>query len=155
MSESAKKPDSGQDLGQLLRLHERLLAQLKEVRDELVAPTTKTMVTRFHNRTGKNPDGLGPVTEAVEQAIRAIKLSEANLRREMTEDHPSAQVEGVDNLPPALARFIAERSENPRFTYEVIEDENRGWVIQWKEYWGGRVRGSGQFYERPYAWLDD
>jgi len=155
MTKSAPKSDAGQDLGQLLRLHERLMVQLKEVRDELVAPTTRTMVERFHNRTGKNAEGMGPVTEAVEQAIRAVKLSESTLRREIDVDHAQARVDGVDNLPPALARFIAERSENPLFSYEVIQDENRGWVIQWKEYWGGRVRGSGQFYERPYAWLND
>jgi len=157
MSESPPDTDTGTgpDLGQLLRLHERLLTQLREVRDELVAPTTRTMVSRFHARTGSNPEGVGPITESVEGAIRAIKLSESRLRQEMTEEHSEARVDGVGNLPAALARFIAERSDNPRFSYEVIQDENRGWIIRWKEYWGGRVRGSGQFYERPYAWLDD
>ena len=44
----------------------------------------------------------------------------------------------------------------PGFTYEVIHDENRGWIIKWKEYTAkGSVRGSGQFYERPYAWIDE
>ena len=39
--------------------------------------------------------------------------------------------------------------------YDVIHDENRGWIIKWKEYTAtGSVRGSGQFYEHPYAWID-
>ena len=57
---------------------------------------------------------------------------------------------------PRLARFLAERMEMPGFTYKVIHDENRGWIILWKEYTQtGSVRGSGQFYERPYAWIDE
>jgi hypothetical protein len=37
-----------------------------------------------------------------------------------------------------------------------VQDEVRGWMILWKEYTTrGTVRGFGQFYERPYAWLED
>ena len=63
---------------------------------------------------------------------------------------------GVPDLPSPLQRFLAERTQFPGFTYEVVQDEVRGWVIRWKEYTArGRVRGFGQFYERPYAYLDD
>jgi hypothetical protein len=59
-------------------------------------------------------------------------------------------------MPAYLQRFLAERSNGPAFSYEVSQDEVRGWVIRWKEYTDqGTVRGFGQFYERPYAWLDD
>jgi hypothetical protein len=72
------------------------------------------------------------------------------------EDYEQAEVDGIGNLPATLARFLAERMEMPGFTYKVIHDENRGWIILWKEYTQtGSVRGSGQFYERPYAWIDE
>ena len=46
--------------------------------------------------------------------------------------------------------------EVERFSYEVRQDSVRGWVIAWKEYTAeGIVRGFGQFYERPYAWLEE
>jgi hypothetical protein len=155
MAQSAKTNDENKELSQLLELHKRLMRDLQQVRDDLVAPETKNLVSRFHAKTGSSPEGVGPVTAAVEEAIRTIKLSEAKLRTEMSLKHPKAQIDGIDNMPAALSRFIAERSENPGFQYNVIHDENRGWIVQWKEYWDGNVRGSGQFYERPYAWLDD
>ncbi len=66
------------------------------------------------------------------------------------------EVEGVENLPGRLARFLAERKDSRGFSYEVVQDAVRGWMILWKEYTDdGRIRGYGQFYERPYAWLDD
>jgi hypothetical protein len=59
-------------------------------------------------------------------------------------------------MPPYLQRFLSERENQPSFSYEVIQDEVRGWVICWKEYTNqGTVRGYGQICERPYAWLDD
>ena len=70
--------------------------------------------------------------------------------------HEHAKVKGVDNLPAPLTRFIAERQQLPGFSFDVIQDGNRGWIIRWKEQTeAGTVRGSGQFYERPYASLDD
>ena len=65
-------------------------------------------------------------------------------------------MDGITNIPAYLQRFLAERAANPRFHYEVMQDEVRGWVVCWKEYTEkGTVRGYGQFYERPYAWLED
>jgi acyl-CoA hydrolase len=152
---TASEEKAGRELAHLLRLHERLLGELQQVRDELIAPTTKKVVQAVHAKSGGSVGGLGPITTSVEEAIRSLKLSESNLRNALLEDRNEAKVAGIDNLPPTLARFLAERTENPGFHYEVIQDENRGWIIHWKEYWGGRVRGSGQFYERPYAWLED
>ena len=66
------------------------------------------------------------------------------------------EVEGVTNMPAYLERFLAERSAQPGFTYEVVQDDVRGWMVCWKEFTHrGTVRGYGQFYERPYAWLDE
>ncbi|NIP97588.1 MAG: hypothetical protein GWO24_30815 [Akkermansiaceae bacterium] len=155
MARTASEEKAARELAQLLRLHERLLGELQQVRDELIAPTTKKVVQALHAKSGGSVGGLGPIMTSVEEAIRALKLSESKLRNALLEDQDEADVEGIDNLPPALARFLAERTENPGFQYEVIQDENRGWIIYWKEYWSGKVRGSGQFYERPYAWLED
>ena len=145
------------EYGQLLHLHTRVLSQLREIRDHLVAPGTLEILAAIRRRTGSDPDaGLSEITTAVEQAIRALKLSEGKIRDEIIEDFEQTEIDGIGNLPATLARFLAERREMPGFTYEVIHDENRGWIILWKEYTHtGSVRGSGQFYERPYAWIDE
>ena len=145
------------EYGQLLHLHTRLLSQLREIRDHLIAPGTLEILAAIRRRTGADPDAaLSEITTAVEQAIRALKLSEGQIRDEVMEDYEQAEVDGIGNLPATLARFLAERMEMPGFTYKVIHDENGGWIILWKEYTQtGSVRGSGQFYERPYAWIDE
>lgn len=145
------------EYSQLLRLHERLLVRLERVRDELTAPSTKEMLRQIKARTGSTPStGLQDVSTQVEEAIRALKLSEAATQQELIDDVQELTVEGVPNLPAHLARFLAERKELPGFTWEVEDDEVRGWIIRWKEYTSrGTIRGYGQFYERPYAWLDE
>ena len=145
------------EYGQLLHLHTRVLGQLREIRDHLIAQGTTEILTAIRRRTGADADGaLAEITTAVEQAIRALKLSEGRIREEVMEDQEHAEIDGIDNLPATLSRFLAERMEIPGFQYEVIHDENRGWVIIRKEYTHlGSVRGSGQFYERPYAWIDE
>ena len=145
------------EYGQLLLLHTRVLTQLREIRDYLIAPGTLEILAAIRRRTGSDPDaGLSEITTAVEQAIRALKLSEGKIRDEGMVDYEHAEISGIGNLPASLARFLAERREMPGFTYKVIHDENRGWIIIWKEYTqSGSVRGSGQFYERPYAWIDE
>lgn len=155
MAQNATEKDAGSEFTELLNLHEHLMRELQQLRDELGAPETKRMVSRLHASTGSIPEGLGSITATIEEAIRAIKLSESQLRMEMTQTHPDIQIDGIDNMPAVLSRFIAERAVHEGFQYKVIHDENRGWIVRWKEYWDGNVRGSGQFYERPYAWLDD
>jgi hypothetical protein len=99
---------------------------------------------------------MANVTAAVEEAIRILKVWESEIRLALITNADAIEVEGVPNLPPSLARFLAERKQVPGFSYEVTQDEVRGWVIRWKEFTGsGTVRGCGQFYERPYAWLDE
>ena len=145
------------EYAQLLRLHERIMKQLQMVLGELRNPITTKIMQAIKQRTGSTPsEAIGEVTTAVEEAIRACKMSEADLRQDPLDHFGQVAVEGADNLPATLARFLAERSEVPGFSYTVIQDENRGWIIRWKEHteWG-TVRGAGQFYERPYAWLED
>lgn len=143
------------EYAQLLRLHERLRIQLQRVRDEVSSSQTDTLLRDIKQRTGETPD-LSPILGAVEEGLRALKLSQSAIRSAILEHHEALSVDGVPNLPVHLQRFLAERAQVPGFSYEVIQDEIRGWVICWKEYTHmGTVRGYGQFYERPYAYLED
>jgi len=144
------------EYAQLLRLHEQLLAEFMRARDELTAPGTDGLVKEIKGRTGSSPD-LTEIKTAVEESIRAIKLSQSQIQLAITDDEDASfEIEGIANMPAYLQRFLAERAQEPGFTYEVIQDPVRGWIIAWKEFTNrGTVRGYGQFCERPYAWLDD
>ncbi|MDH3270456.1 MAG: hypothetical protein OEN56_03945 [Gemmatimonadota bacterium] len=141
---------------QLLRLHEQILSQFARARDELLAPGTDALVKGIKGRTGSAPD-LTELKTAVEEAIRALKLSQSSIEASVATDvATSHEVEGITNLPPYLQRFLAERAGQPGFSYEVVQDPVRGWIICWKEFTSrGTVRGYGQICERPYAWLED
>lgn len=155
--EAKKKGNALREFSQLLRIQERLLDMLQDVVDELGAPTTLSLLKELRNRTGSPvTESFSRITNSVETAIRDLKVFESELQSELLEDPREMSVEGASNLPATLARFLAERSQNPRFSYKVHQDPVRGWIIAWKEYTvQGIVRGYGQFYERPYAWLDD
>ena len=143
------------EYAQLLRLHERLLAQLGRVLDDVASPNTSGLLKEIKARTGSAPP-MGDVANAVEEAIRTLKLSESQVRRAVMDRTEGLEVEGVPNLPAHLQRFLGERASQPGFSFEVQQDEVRGWMICWKEYTSqGTVRGYGQFYERPYAWIED
>lgn len=145
------------EYAQLLRLHDRLGVQLRRVRDELEAPGTNALVREILRRTGDAPgEPIAEVLSSVEEALRTLKMASSQAQLSLLERHEVHEVDGVPNLPPTLSRFLAERAESQHFEYTVRQDEVRGWVIRWKERTsGGAIRGCGQFYERPYAWLDD
>lgn len=149
--------EARREYAQLLRLHDRLKQQLQRIRDDMDAPGTLKLLREIRRRVGMGPEtSLGDVTSAIEEALRALQLAESEAQNALDGDGEEAEVEGIDNLPGRLARFIAERKESEGFRYEVVQDPVRGWMILWKEYTeDGRIRGYGQFYERPYAWLDD
>ncbi len=95
------------------------------------APGTDGLVKVIKVCTGSSPE-LAPVKTAVEEAIRALKMSESEIRGshvEMTDS--DFKVEGISNMPAYLRRFLAERSSQPGFSYEVSQDEVRGWIIRW------------------------
>lgn len=149
--------EARREYAQLLRLHDRLRQQLQRIRDDMEAPGIMKLLRELRRRVGMDPENaLGEVTSAVEEALRALQLAEAEAQQAMEADGEEIEVEGVEHLPGRLARFLAERADSEGFRYEVVQDPVRGWMILWKEYTGdGRIRGYGQFYERPYAWLDD
>ena len=153
----SSKPEGLREVSQLLRIQERLTGALREVLKELQAPVTVSRLRELRNATGSAaPETFAKVTTAVEAAIRELKICESELQKGLLADPEKISLEGVSNLPAPLARFLAERSQNPHFSFDVLQDPVRGWVIQWKEYTAqGMVRGFGQFYKRPYAWIDD
>jgi hypothetical protein len=155
--ETRPSGDALREYSQLLRIQQRLLSMLEEVADELGAPVTLSLLKALRNRTGSTAtESFAKITTSVETAIRELQVFESEVQGEILASPDQITVEGIPNLPATLVRFLAERSQNPRFSYQVRQDAVRGWVIRWKEYAGeGVVRGFGQFYERPYAWLDD
>ena len=97
---TVKTTGAKREYGQLLHLHTRLLSQLREIRDHLVAPGTLEILAAIRRRTGADPDaGLAEITTAVEQAIRALKLSEGKIRDEGLVDYEHAEISGIGNLP--------------------------------------------------------
>lgn len=155
--ESQPKTKAVREYSQLLRIQERLLAILQEALDEIGAPTTLSLLRQIRNQTGSaTAEDFGRITSSVEAAIRELKLFQSDIQNELFDERSEVTVEGVSNLPAPLARFLAERTPNEHFSYDVRQDPVRGWIIAWKEYTAeGIVRGFGQFYERPYAWLEE
>lgn len=149
--------EARREYAQLLRLHERLATQLRHVRDELDTPELQSLLREIRNRTGTSPrDSIVDVKSSVEEALRTLAVSTSEAHAILTSEVEDLRIDGIDHLPAPLARFLAERTRLDGFTYEVSQDEVRGWVVQWRELTpDGRIRGFGQFYERPYAWLDD
>ncbi len=128
-----------------------LLLQLRADVDALSAPSTTT--TR-----SDRPEGvalLTRLTSALEEVLETARSGEGQIHRELTrllEEDSS----GEDDLPPGLARFVADRASSPGFKYEVEHDPIRGRVLKWTEYTEeGWVRGSGLLYENPHAWIEE
>ncbi len=155
MTDDDKARPPRREYAQLLRLSERLLGQLESIRDELGSGPTTDLLHEIRNRTGSSPELSGAVS-AIEQAMRALKLTESEVRKAIFDTPQGLQVEGAPNLPAHLQRFLAERASMSDFQYDVTQDPVRGWIICWKEYTEkGTVRGYGQISERPYAWIED
>lgn len=142
---------------ELLEIQGQLQEELEGVRAALEGEDLRELLRILRAQRGTDGSGaLGEVLHHVEQALRALKVSESELRREQGTHPVTLSLDGLPDLPPFMARFLAERAEAPGFTWAVADDPIRGWIVRWKEFAAqGTVRGSGQIYERPYAWLDD
>lgn len=154
------EPESSapREYAQLLRAHDRTRGQLEEILEDLSAPGMQKLVREIRRRTGSAPQqSLAEVISAVEEALRVLQLAESETNLALHQgDEGAFHIDGIDNLPARLGRFLAERAGLPGFSYVVEQDEVRGWIVRWKEYTAdGRIRGYGQFYERPYAWIDE
>ncbi len=63
MSESGADSQAKREYAQLLRLHRRLVNQLRRLLEELRAPGTDLVLKQIRKRTGSSPAGsLGRVT---------------------------------------------------------------------------------------------
>ena len=155
-TEDDASPERTRICSQLQRHQERALQILKRSEGRARFPAHQDAPSAPAERRGRGGGGLRPAGSArLEDAIRATEYSQSEIHRELLTTRGTVEAAGVSNLPQGLARFLAERKDTPGFTYEVRQDAVRGWIIQWKEYTHrGTVRGSGQFYERPYAWID-
>ena len=151
------EPAAARDVQRLLRIQERALQRLDEARELLDSEGAAELLRSLRSSTGSSiPDRVREVIAAVEEAVRALKVSDSHARAEFTNEVGSYSLDGLPNLPAPLARFLAERVDQEGFSYDLVQDPIRGWIIRWKEHAGdGTVRGSGQFYERPYAWLEE
>ncbi len=157
MSDSSPDAGKARVYSQLLRQQERAIGLLKRILDEIDAPMTRHLVKQMRSEaTGELAEGVSEVVAKVEDAIRAAQYCESEIHRELVASQAEEVPAALSNLPVALDRFLAERRDSPGFSYEMGQDPVRGWVIRWKEYSEehGIVRGAGQFYERPYAWLE-
>lgn len=146
------------EYAQLLRSHDRTRRQLQDILEDLTAPGMHDLLREIRRRTGNSPqDGVADVVSAVEEALRILQLLESEATTALQGgDALPTRIEGIENLPARLGRFLSERRQLPGFSWEVEQDEVRGWVVKWREVTDdGRARGFGQFYERPYAWIDD
>ena len=157
MTEPESAPEQARAFSQLLRQQERALGLLQRIIDEVDAPMTKSLLKRLRSdTTGDLEEGVSQVIAKIEDAIRAAQYCESEIHRELLASQGERAGTGPSNLPVPLDRFLAERRDSPGFTFEMDQDSVRGWVIRWKEYSeSGTVRGTGQFYERPYAWLEE
>ncbi len=155
---SDTRTSAPREYAQLLRAHDRTRRQLQDILEDLSAPGTQNLMREIRRRTGDTPQkGMADVVSAVEEALRVLQLAESETGTALQAGDPTPiQIEGIDNLPARLGRFLAERRQLPGFRYDVVQDEVRGWVVRWEEFTtDGQIRGFGQFYERPYAWIDD
>lgn len=149
--------EARREYAQLLRIQDRTRKQLEQARDDLKSPGVEKLLKDIRKRTGSAPkSGIADIVRSIEDALRSVQLAASEVHSEIRSDDVILEVEGIDNLPAQLARFLAERDQLPGFSYEVVQDDTRGWMILWKEFTEeGGIRGYGQFYERPYAWLED
>lgn len=150
--------ESRREQAQLSRLYDQVRSQLEQARDVFETPGVRKLLREIRRRTGTSPDEqIAEIVKSIQDSVRAIQIAESALEAELRSGaHHVVDAEWAANLPARLARFLAERESLPGFTWDVVQDEVRGWMVTWKEYTGdGRIRGYGQFYERPYAWLDD
>jgi len=146
-------PPRLQQIQRLLELHGRVQAVVLQLRAEseaLAAPVDSD------GEGDDRPVGLAALTRLIttlNEVLTTARRSEAHLQSEI--EYQAGSDEDTE-LPPGLARFISERSQNPNFEYWTELDPIRGCVLHWRERTGGGwVRGRGILHERPHDWLHE
>jgi hypothetical protein len=152
-----RRPALKREYSQLLRLQEHLLNELQLLQNELDSPLTEGILEQIESRAESPvPELFHQAGASIWRALELLRQCEVELLSELRVEVTHLNLGGITNLPQRLSRFLAERDGIPGFAHEVRRDSIRGWVIHGKERdEDGALRGAGQFYERPYAWLDD
>jgi hypothetical protein len=157
MSEISLPSDRAAVCVQLLRQQDRAFQLLQQARMEIDTPLTRSLLKRIQGEGSEGAeDGVNQAVEAVGNALQAIQFCQSELRREIVTARGGVASDVRKELPAALARFLAERTSSPGFSYETNHDPVRGWIVHWKQMTSeGRVRGAGKLCERPYAWMEE
>lgn len=152
---NASDPGVKRELSQLLSLHRRLQQHLEDARSDVLSPGAKELAGAVRSAMG-NDALFEEILEILEKGLRRLKASEERVRNALSDDPPEVPAHEFAHLPPHFQEFLAARVDQQGFTFDLVQDEVRGWIIRWKEYTPeGTVRGYGQYCERPYAWLAD
>jgi len=157
VNDSSFPEDRGAIAAQLLTLNGRALQALQALSQTLDTPATRTLLSKLRDEATTDAEAsVEQVLARLEGLIQAMHYCQSELRRELENSQGRESLRDRDHLPGALGRFITERERSPGFSWETFEDPIRGWVVKWKQMTAaGTVRGAGQLWERPYAWMDD
>ena len=157
VNDSSFPEDRGAISAQLLTLNGRALQALQTVSQTLDTPATRTLLSKLRDEATTDAEAsVEQVLARLEGLIQAMHYCQSELRRELENSQGRESLRDRDHLPGALGRFITERESSPGFSWETFQDPIRGWVVKWKQMTAaGTVRGAGQLWERPYAWMDD
>jgi len=157
VTDSAFPEDKATVTSQLLTQNGRALQSLQTLSQALDTPATRTLLGKLRDEATTDAEAaVEQVLAKLEGLLQAVHYCQSELRRELESSQGSDSLRDRDHLPGALGRFITERESSPGFSWETFEDPIRGWVVKWKQMTAaGTVRGAGQLWEKPYAWMDD
>jgi len=157
VSDSSFPGDRATITAQLLTQNGRALQYLQTASQTLDTPATRTLLSKLRSEATTDAEAaVEQVLAKLEGLIQAALYCQSELRRELENSQGKESIRDRDHLPGALGRFITERESSPGFSWETFEDPIRGWVVKWKQMTAaGTVRGAGQLWEKPYAWMDD
>jgi len=157
VSDSSFPGDRATVTAQLLTQNGRALQSLQGISHAIDTPATRTLLSKLRDDATTDAEAaVEQVLAKLEGLIQAVHYCQSELRRELESAQGQESLSDRDHLPGALGRFITERESLPGFEWETYEDPIRGWVVKWKQMTAaGTVRGAGQLWEKPYAWMDD
>lgn len=157
MPERSLPSDRASLCDQLLRQQDRSLLHLQRVLAELDAPIMRSLLLRLREASGGEVEtAMAEAIDRLAKAIHSLEFCVTETRRELISARGGSDESRREGLPPALARFLAERENAPGFTWTAEQDPVRGWIVRWKQQTAqGIVRGAGHLCERPYAWIEE
>lgn len=148
----SEKEQAVQRYHEMVELHRATRETILELRARVAALASPTESSAAEDR----PEGVAfllRLISTLDEVAETARNGETQLRAELNRILGLTPADA--GLPPGLARFVSQRSEEPGFEYEVWNDPVRGTVLQWRERDpSGWIRASGYLYEHPHAWLE-